>query len=270
MATGHFQRFRFDPGLTFASCNAKPCSRIRRSTQLAYTPSHTIYFVSDRPRLVFKPHVEIVRDDQRSTGPPTAGTDSASRFIGFFSTSASLASSPPPRGSADRLHLSMLQSCVSAADTRLALDAIMVSANSGRSSCPSLRCYNTLLLKLEKFGMVTEMKSVYCQMLLVGILPNLFTYNTMINSSCKLGDISNAMIYLGHLVRAGFDLDTFTFNSLMMGYCRRNDIDRDGMVYETMLRKSCKRDVHSYTILIDGLLKAFLVEEALKLLSEME
>ncbi|PKU70481.1 hypothetical protein MA16_Dca013517 [Dendrobium catenatum] len=122
-----------------------PCSNLTQKSSETIRPSNTARL--DLPATIPSDHdgdrdrnpmpgFQIVSAPSVQQDLQRPEPDSASRFTGFFSTSASLASSPPPRGSADRLRLSMLQSCVSAADTRLALDAIMVSANSGRKFLP--------------------------------------------------------------------------------------------------------------------------------------
>ena len=64
--------------------------------------------------------------------------------------------------------------------------------------------------------------------------------------------------------------DVVTYNSLIDGYFLVNEVKHAKYVFHSMAQRGVTPDVQCYTIMIDGLCKKKMVDEAMSLFEEMK
>ncbi|KAF3443284.1 hypothetical protein FNV43_RR12966 [Rhamnella rubrinervis] len=132
----------------------------------------------------------------------------------------------------------------------------------------TLYSFNTLLIQLGKFEMVSVAQNVYTQMLNSGIRPSLLTFNTMINIFCKKGKVQEAKLIFSKIYQFDMCPDTFTYTPLILGHCRNCDLDLAFEVFDRM-KSGCDPNAVTYLTLINGLCNDGRVDDALDMLEEM-
>lgn len=125
------------------------------------------------------------------------------------------------------------------------------------------KSYTALFKLLARFGLISEMKCLYTDML---VSPGFYQYNILINAYCKLGYVVEAMQYVCKMIQAGLALDYHTYTSFILGYTRRMDFDSAFQVFKDM---PC-RNVVSYNHLIHFLCEAGRIDEAVSLIARMK
>ncbi|KAL7139793.1 hypothetical protein ABFS83_09G076900 [Erythranthe nasuta] len=98
------------------------------------------------------------------------------------------------------------------------------------------------------------------------VSPDSHTFPFVLKACGQLGNsISLAKSLHSVLLKFGFSVDVFVCNTLACTYCRGGEFDGALKVFEGSLF----RDVVSYNVMIDGLVKAGEVDRALKMFDEM-
>ncbi|RVW46588.1 Pentatricopeptide repeat-containing protein [Vitis vinifera] len=114
-------------------------------------------------------------------------------------------------------------------------------------------------------GLNFEALKLFFRLLESGVRPNDVTFTSVVRACGELGDFGLGMSILGLVVKAGFEHYLSVSNSLITLSLRMGEIDLARRVFDRME----KRDVVSWTAILDAYSQSGYAEEALKLFSKM-
>lgn len=113
---------------------------------------------------------------------------------------------------------------------------------------PELASWNRLLRQFNHAGLVSQVWSVYSEMLSCGIVPNVATRNIVIHSLCKTGNISLAL----DMIRDTYsESDTVSYNTVIWGFCKIRNVKLGFGLCSEMVKKGIPFDSFTCNILID-------------------
>ncbi|CAH8363301.1 unnamed protein product [Eruca vesicaria subsp. sativa] len=99
---------------------------------------------------------------------------------------------------------------------------------------------------------------------------NVAIYNTVMNGYVKCCDMEKALLFYKRMGKERVKLDVCTFNILINGYCKSGEFDKAlDMFREMKERGGCEPNVVSFNTLIRGFLGKGKVEEGVKMAYEM-
>ncbi|KAF2284811.1 hypothetical protein GH714_030727 [Hevea brasiliensis] len=132
---------------------------------------------------------------------------------------------------ADHVRILMIKSCRNEEELKRVIEYLNGITANGVFGF-TLYSFNTLLLQLGKFGLVTLAQNVYTQLLSSGVKPSLLTLNTMINIFCKEGKVQEAMNrnldkafeVFDWMVKDGCDPNSVTYSTLINALCNEGSI----------------------------------------------
>lgn len=125
------------------------------------------------------------------------------------------------------------------------------------SLVPSLPLWNDLLYEFNASGFVSQVKVLYSEMVLCGVVPNVFSVNLLVHSLCKVGDLGLALGYLRNSV-----FDHVTYNTVVWGFCKRGLADQGFGLLSEMVKKGVCFDSVTCNILVKGYCQIGLVQYA--------
>ncbi|CAI9781251.1 unnamed protein product [Fraxinus pennsylvanica] len=144
----------------------------------------------------------------------------------------------------------------------------------------------TLNILLNSYGFCLEEKTNEAVVLLnkiigLGFQPDVTTWNTLINGLCRSGNAEVALRFYREVGNSKGRSDLrfkpylIFYSALIHGFCKEGLLDKDSRIeearelFDLMEAKGHKRNVVSYTVLINGYCKCQKVEEAMRLFKEM-
>ncbi|XP_031285842.1 pentatricopeptide repeat-containing protein At5g66520-like [Pistacia vera] len=130
---------------------------------------------------------------------------------------------------------------------------------------PDAFIYNTIMRGYLQRNLPRNCILVYSEMLQEFVLPNNFTFPCVLGACCDDYAIEEGKQIHAHVLKLGFGLHGFTQNSLIHMYVNFESLEEAKRVFDKML----KRDVVSWTSLINGFAKWGFVDKALKVFELM-
>ncbi|KAJ0035528.1 hypothetical protein Pint_24186 [Pistacia integerrima] len=130
---------------------------------------------------------------------------------------------------------------------------------------PDAFIYNTIMRGYLQRNLPRNCILVYSEMLQEFVLPNNFTFPCVLGACCDDYAIEEGKQIHAHVLKLGFGLHGVTQNSLIHMYVNFESLEEAKRVFDKML----KRDVVSWTSLINGFAKWGFVDEALKVFELM-
>mmetsp|Transcript_28012 Transcript_28012/g.51003 ORF Transcript_28012/g.51003 Transcript_28012/m.51003 type:complete len:1110 (-) Transcript_28012:431-3760(-) len=140
---------------------------------------------------------------------------------------------------------------------RMAIDLFesIAEPGMGRSGKPekSLVSYNTLIGAFAKAGRSQDAFTIFYDMKQARIMPDKFTYTTLIKACVENGDVRELMI---DMRQARIEPDIVTYNTVIKSFCDRYKWYEALKLVTEMETSGVSPDSMTYSLLMNGLLKA--------------
>eukprot|EP01018_Ginkgo_biloba_P028587 Gb_09704 [translate_table: standard] len=111
-----------------------------------------------------------------------------------------------------------------------------------------------------------EALKLFCQMHQAGIKPNQFTFASALSACASLAALERGEAVHAHIFKTGFESDVFAASALVDMYAKSGTMSNAQKVF----KKMAERNIVSWNVMIAGYVQHGYVEEALKLLCEMQ
>ncbi|XP_048594782.1 putative pentatricopeptide repeat-containing protein At3g16890, mitochondrial [Brassica napus] len=122
-----------------------------------------------------------------------------------------------------------------------------------------------------KLGLAKYCNDVFAEISLLGMKPSTRLYNAVIDALVKSNSLDLAYLKFHQMRGDGCEPDRFTYNILVHGVCKKGVVDEAVRLVKQMEKEgSYRANVFTYTILIDGFLRLGRVEDALKQFETMQ
>ncbi|CAI9262779.1 unnamed protein product [Lactuca saligna] len=132
-------------------------------------------------------------------------------------------------------------------------------------SNPSIFCWNTIIRSHTLLSLPENAVFFFIRMRRRCVRPDAHTFPFVLKACAQLRELSLAKTIQSQSLKFGFTTDVFVCNNLIHVYCHCGLIDDAYKV----LDESAHRDVVSYNVILDGLVKAGETERARQVFEEM-
>ncbi|XP_071718239.1 putative pentatricopeptide repeat-containing protein At1g12700, mitochondrial [Rutidosis leptorrhynchoides] len=140
-----------------------------------------------------------------------------------------------------------------------------------RQPLPSTIEFNKLITPIIKLKDYTTALTLFKRLNLMGIPANIYTMNISINCYCRLNQVTYAFALLATIFKQGHPPTLATYNTLINGLVLADRVLEAVELFKKLLReKVCEPDQVTYGVIINGLCKVGETSKALELLNFME
>merc|ERR1719473_1666436 len=131
--------------------------------------------------------------------------------------------------------------------------------------------YSTILKGFAMSKQSNKVFTVYSEMRKSGVQCNTISYNTMLDACARCGSMERVPQLLEDMKTVLVEPDIITYSTIVKGYCLSGDVDRAFQVLEEMKRDGkYVPDEIMYNSLLDGCAKGHRLDDALRLLDDMQ
>lgn len=163
-----------------------------------------------------------------------------------------------------------LAACVSAEQLDVA-KALLEAMDSSTASLADVVTYNTMAKGYVKMGRMQSCLEVFELMLSRNIAASQVTYGIILDGFINDGQAEKAAEIFEIMKRKGCQMNTVLCTTLIKGFARNGQVDASMQIYRQMLSEpGPKPDLITYSVLIKANCDAGKMEQALKLLKDMQ
>ncbi|DBA92143.1 TPA: hypothetical protein ACH3X1_015865 [Trebouxia sp. C0004] len=139
-----------------------------------------------------------------------------------------------------------------------------------RNIALDIRVFNILLKGYSRRGGVSAVPSILQEMADAGLKPSAVTYNTLIDTYVTAGQLAQARQTCADAQAAGVALDVWSYSGLIKGFVQNNELQAALEILQEMKEAdNITPNEVTYSTLIDGCVRAGVIDTGKELLSEM-
>ncbi|KAH8552594.1 hypothetical protein BGW37DRAFT_489550 [Umbelopsis sp. PMI_123] len=145
-----------------------------------------------------------------------------------------------------------------------------VNEKRGLTEGPDLKSYTMLV---QSFGRSRNMKSAaswFKRMQSRGIKSDVNIYTTLIDGFMRLSDVDQAEKYFAEMMNSNIQPNLVTYNCMMYHATQQLDMKTTEAIFDRLMASKLQPDPYTYAILINGYARHNNVDEAWRLMQEME
>mmetsp|Transcript_92090 Transcript_92090/g.219328 ORF Transcript_92090/g.219328 Transcript_92090/m.219328 type:complete len:839 (+) Transcript_92090:35-2551(+) len=129
--------------------------------------------------------------------------------------------------------------------------------------------YATLIKGLAKIRDLPTAMQLYRDMRVEGVPCNLVTFNSLMDVCVRCGDLQTAAVFLQDMMQMQIEPDLITFSTLIKGYSRIGEVHKALALSRELKARGLKCDEIMYNGLIDGCAKARRLQDGLDVFEDM-
>merc|ERR1719326_237639 len=139
------------------------------------------------------------------------------------------------------------------------------------SSLVNTVIYSTVLKGFAMAKQVSKVFEVYAEMRSRDVQCNTISYNTMLDACARCSSMDRASQILEDMKASAVEPDIITYSTIVKGYCLSGDVDKAFEVLSEMKSDGKHAaDEILYNSLLDGCAKQHRLDDALRLLDDMQ